>query len=229
MAIGFGRSLANWIMGKKDSVEDWVEDSDRPNQAMQEVKRYEKSIKEYEERYAEILQMYNAADREAKRLEGLIRQLENAATGYDSSGNQDKALECANKIVQLEQDLEVVRADMAEHKKNVDIAQTNWKKAITGKDEAERIARQIKSTHNVNKGREITSKHFDGSGLNKLKEMRERQVAQTQLLDAKDQISTASKEDSMESLIAGAAPGADAQAQTVLARIRAKRSEEIRS
>ncbi|MBF0476035.1 MAG: hypothetical protein HQK59_09420 [Deltaproteobacteria bacterium] len=226
MAIGFGRTLANWVMGRKDNMENWVEDSDRPNQAMQEVKRFEKSIKEYEQRYAEVLQMHNAADKEVKRLEGLVKQLEDAAAGYDASGNQEKALDCVNKIVQLEHDLEVVRVDLAEHKKNADITQANWKKATSGKEEADRIARQIKSTHNVNKGREITSKHFDGSGLNKLKDMQERQAAQTQLLDAKDQISTASKENSVESLIAGAAPSADVQAGAVMARIRAKNSGE---
>ncbi len=221
--MGIGRKIANWLMGKKDETEAWIEDSDRPNQARQEVKRQEKAVKEYEEAYAEILAMKNKAAAKVKDLEGQLSALEQAAGVYLDRGDEAKATACAEQMAGIEAQLEAAKTDLTAHTQNVARAETEWKRAQKSLEESRRLSDQIVSSHHVAQGRKLSSKAFDGSGLSQLRAMRERQEAAEGKMDALETIRGAKDEGSVESLVTGAGKSTDQRAQEILAKLKAKK------
>ena len=221
--MGLGRKLANWLTGKKDDLEEYVEDMDRPNQARQEVKRQEKAVRDYEGAYAEILSMRNRTQEKVSDLERQMAQLEQAAGAYLERGDEAKAVACAEQLAGLEGQLAAAQQDLTAHQDNVARAEEQWKKAQRSLDQARRLAEQIVSSHHVNEGRKLTSKAFDGSGLSKLDAMRERQKTQELKMDARESIEGAKAGASVEGLIEGAGKSSDARAAEILAKIKAKK------
>jgi len=221
--MGIGRKIANWLMGKSDEAEAWIEDADRPNQARQEVKRQEKAVREYEQAYAEILAMKNRTAAKVKDLEGQLAALEQAAGVYLDRGDEAKATACAEQMAGIEAQLAAAKTDFTAHEANVARAETEWKRAQKSLDEARRLSEQIVSSHHVAQGRKLSSKAFDGSGLSQLRTMRERQEAAEGKMDALETIRGATDSTSTEALVQGAGKSTDVRAQEIIAKLKAKK------
>ncbi|MBU0515371.1 MAG: PspA/IM30 family protein [Proteobacteria bacterium] len=221
--MGIGRKIANWLMGKKDETEAWIEDADRPNQARQEVKRQETAVRDYEQAYAEILAMKNRTAAKVKDLEGQLSALEQAAGVYLDRGEEAKATACAEQMAGIEAQLEAAKTDFTAHEQNVARAETEWKRAQKSLDEVRRLSEQIVSSHHVAQGRKLSSKAFDGSGLAQLRAMRERQEAAEGKMDALETIRGATDSTSTEALVQGAGKSSDVRAQEILAKLKAKK------
>jgi phage shock protein A len=218
--MGLFRKTSNWLRGKKDEAETWIEDKDAQNQAEQEVKRQEKAVREFEEGCAKLVAMRNAVQDRVDARQKQIASLEKAARAYLNHDDEEKAAACAEQMAKAEELLTTAKVDLKRHNQNVTAAEAELSRARDSLQEAKQLAEQIVSFVHIMKGRELSSKAVDNSGLAQLKAMRERQEVAEGKMDALETIRGGREETLAENLVKGAGVSINDRARDILERLK---------
>ncbi|CAM3959995.1 PspA/IM30 family protein [Vreelandella rituensis] len=169
----------------------------------------------------------------ASTLESKISQLEQSAAAALDKGEEELAVEVANRIVALQDDLDAERAIVTEYDASIE----SLRGAIRGTENQLRQFKQqvsvVKATESAQKAQSAVAARHSGqnsamhSAMESLDRIKERQQLDSAQMKAADQMAAEESGSSLEARLKDAGIGAtNRKADDVLARLKAKSNKD---
>lgn len=195
----------------------------------QEIRDAEAHIQKAKRELTDVMAKEMQGKREIQRLQTSISEHEGYATQALSQGKEDLALEVAEKIAQLEQELAEVQASNATFTSNAERLKNLVKQSERQLADYRRQLSMVKTTESVQKATSAITDSFSNSNakLSSAKESLERIKQRQQNFDdrlkASEALAEESSDKSLQSKLAEAGIGStNNSANSVLERLKAK-------
>lgn len=201
----------------------------------QEIRDADNDLREAKESLANIMAQQKVADKHVDKTKAKIAEYENYAIKALDNKDEALALEVAEKIALLENEL-------ANHQKQADnFAQSvaNLRQTISQTEINIRNLKQqvdiVKATESVQKAQSVVSQRYGGStaklqtALDSLDRIKQRQEKTAATIEAKNELAMSESHDPLEKKLKAAGISSDSQnAATILAKLKEKQTKLIK-
>lgn len=201
----------------------------------QEIRDADNDLREAKESLANIMAQQKVADKNVDKTKVKIAEYENYAIKALDNKDEALALEVAEKIALLENEL-------ANHQKQADnFAQSvaNLRQTISQTEINIRNLKQqvdiVKATESVQKAQSVVSQRYGGStaklqtALDSLDRIKQRQEKTAATIEAKNELAMSESHDPLEKKLKAAGISSDSQnAATILAKLKEKQTKLIK-
>lgn len=225
----FIKKLLTAIRGGGRELGDAVLDSQGIRIYEQEIEDAKQAIKEAESDLTGVMAKEMQAGREIDRLEQEISKYEEKALTALDHGNEELASEVANKIAELEMELDTQNSAKTQFSAHVEHVKERIKATHAKIREHEREIAMVKTADKVHKAAKSISQHMDGgsskmvAAKESLERIKHRQQDESDRMAASESLNAELSGQSLEEKLKTAGIGDDAdRKKQVLERLKAK-------
>jgi phage shock protein A len=219
------------IKGGANEASEAIEDSQAFRILDQEMREAKEALRKSNASLVTIMGKKTRQEDKVKALEADIEKYSNFALDAEEKGNDDLAVECAEKVGELEQTHETENAILQEFVNSVNSLKANIKKAETTIRRTTQQIEQAKATEEVQKAQTMVSSNHLGSNdkvstaLDSLDRIKDRQAQKGAELKAAQELADEASGSDLEAKLkkAGVAPGGAKSGSAKLEELRAKR------
>ena len=226
------KKIMTAIRGGATEVGEAIVDANSTRIFEQEIRDAENHLTKAKRDLTAVMAEQMAASREVERLQREITEHEGYATQALNQGNEELALQVAEKIANLEGELETQQTALSSFKANANRLKELVKKGERQVAEYKRQLSMVKTTESVQKATSAITDNFSSSNSKLLnaKDSLERIKAKQQKFDdqlkAAETLESEDSDSSLEAQLKAAGIGkADNNANSVLDRIKAKSNQ----
>lgn len=219
------------LRGKATETGQTVVDSQALRILDQEIRDSENHLSQSKTELTRLMGQRQLNSNKADTLEGKIAELEKSAEAALDKGEEALAVEVAERMVALQDDLEAERAIVSEYDASIE----KLRNAIRGTDNQLRQLKQqvsvVKATESAQKAQSAVASRHSGqnsamsSAMESLERIKERQQLNSAQMSAADEMAAEESGSSLEArLKAAGIGGQERKADDVLARLKAKKN-----
>ena len=219
------------LRGKANETGQTVVDSQALRILDQEIRDSEKHLSQSKTELTRLMGQRQLNSNKADTLESKIAELEKSAEAALDKGEEALAVEVAERMVALQDDLEAERAIVSEYDASIE----KLRGAIRGTDNQLRQLKQqvsvVKATESAQKAQSAVASRHSGqnsamsSAMESLERIKERQQLNSAQMSAADEMAAEESGSSLEErLKAAGIGGQERKADDVLARLKAKKN-----
>nr|WP_295709927.1 PspA/IM30 family protein [uncultured Halomonas sp.] len=219
------------LRGKANETGQTVVDSQALRILDQEIRDSEKHLSQSKTELTRLMGQRQLNSNKADTLESKIAELEKSAEAALDKGEEALAVEVAERMVALQDDLEAERAIVSEYDASIE----KLRGAIRGTDNQLRQLKQqvsvVKATESAQKAQSAVASRHSGqnsamsSAMESLERIKERQQLNSAQMSAADEMAAEESGTSLEArLKAAGIGGQERKADDVLARLKAKKN-----
>ncbi|WP_404471887.1 PspA/IM30 family protein [Vreelandella venusta] len=219
------------LRGKANETGQAVVDSQALRILDQEIRDSENHLGQSKTELTRLMGQRQLNSNKADTLESKIAELEKSAEAALDKGEEALAVEVAERMVALQEDLEAERAIVSEYDASIE----KLRSAIRGTDNQLRQLKQqvsvVKATESAQKAQSaVAARHSGqnsamGSAMESLERIKERQQLNSAQMQAADDMAAEESGSSLEArLKAAGIGGQERKAHDVLARLKAKKN-----
>lgn len=219
------------LRGKANETGQSVVDSQALRILDQEIRDSENHLSRSKTELTRLMGQRQLNSNKADTLESKIAELEKSAEAALDKGEEQLAVEVAERMVALQDDLEAERAIVSEYDASIE----KLRGAIRGTDNQLRQLKQqvsvVKATESAQKAQSAVASRHSGqnsamsSAMESLERIKERQQLNSAQMSAADDMAAEESGSSLEArLKAAGIGGQERKADDVLARLKAKRN-----
>ncbi len=219
------------LRGKANETGQAVVDSQALRILDQEIRDSENHLSQSKTELSRLMGQRQLNSNKADTLESKITELEKSAEAALDKGEEELAVEVAERMVALQDDLEAERAIVSEY----DVSIEKLRGAIRGTDNQLRQLKQqvsvVKATESAQKAQSAVAARHSGqnsamsSAMESLERIKERQQLNSAQMHAADEMAAEESGSSLEArLKAAGIGGKERKAVDVLARLKAKKN-----
>ena len=219
------------LRGKANETGQAVVDSQALRILDQEIRDSENHLSQSKTELTRLMGQRQLNSNKADTLESKIAELEKSAEAALDKGEEALAVEVAERMVALQDDLEAERAIVSEYDASIE----KLRSAIRGTDNQLRQLKQqvsvVKATESAQKAQSaVAARHSGqnsamGSAMESLERIKERQQLNSAQMQAADDMAAEESGSSLEArLKAAGVGGQNRKADDVLARLKAKKN-----
>ncbi|MDQ7729014.1 PspA/IM30 family protein [Halomonas sp. SpR8] len=219
------------LRGKANETGQTVVDSQALRILDQEIRDSENHLSQSKTELTRLMAQRQLNSNKADTLESKIAELEKSAEAALDKGEEALAVEVAERMVALQDDLEAERAIVSEYDASIE----KLRGAIRGTDNQLRQLKQqvsvVKATESAQKAQSaVAARHSGqnsamGSAMESLERIKERQQLNSAQMQAADEMAAEESGSSLEArLKAAGVGGQNRKADDVLARLKAKKN-----
>ncbi|MEH6641160.1 PspA/IM30 family protein [Vreelandella glaciei] len=219
------------LRGKATETGQTVVDSQALRILDQEIRDSENSLSQSKTELTRLMGQRQLNSNKADTLESKIAELEKSAEAALDKGEEQLAVEVAERMVALQDDLEAERAIVSEYDASIE----KLRGAIRGTDNQLRQLKQqvsvVKATESAQKAQSAVASRHSGqnsamsSAMESLERIKERQQLNSAQMQAADEMAAEESGSSLEArLKAAGIGGQERKADDVLARLKAKKN-----
>lgn len=219
------------LRGKANETGQTVVDSQALRILDQEIRDSENHLSQSKTELTRLMAQRQLNSNKADTLESKITELEKSAEAALDKGEEALAVEVAERMVALQDDLEAERAIVSEYDASIE----KLRGAIRGTDNQLRQLKQqvsvVKATESAQKAQSaVAARHSGqnsamGSAMASLERIKERQQLNSAQMQAADEMAAEESGSSLEArLKAAGVGGQNRKADDVLARLKAKKN-----
>lgn len=161
--MGFFSKLFTALRGTTHEVGEAIIDSQALKILEQEMRDARKHLEEARENLARVIAEQMGVEREVKRLQKAVEEYENYAIQALDKNNENLASEIAEKIAELENELEAQKSVLANYDASVKTLKENIRATERNVKSMEREISVIKTTESVQKANTAAAAKFSGS------------------------------------------------------------------
>ncbi|MCU7845155.1 MAG: PspA/IM30 family protein [Candidatus Thiodiazotropha sp. (ex Monitilora ramsayi)] len=228
--MDFFKKLMTAIRGSGRELGEAIIDSQGIRIYEQEIDDAKEAIKKAEQDLTGVMAKEMQAGREIERLEKEIAEYESKALSALDQDNEALAGEVADKIAELEVELDTQKVAKQQFSAHVESVKEMIKQTHAKIREHEREISMVKTTDNVQKAAKSINQHIDGGSSNmvaakeSLERIKHRQQEESDRMAASETLNAELSGESLENKLKAAGIGADAdRKKQVLERLKAKR------
>ncbi len=231
--MGFFSKLFTAFRGMASEASETIIDTQAIRILEQEVRDAKKHLDEAKENLAKVIAEQMGVEREVKRLNKSIAEYEEYAIQALDKGDESLASDIAEKVADLENELEAQQSVLASYNANVNTLKQNIRNTERHIKSMEREISVVKTTESVQKANSVAASTFSGSNsalrsatdsLERIKQKQQQkadQMAATMQLQQQESGGDLQEKLKQAGIVQGQASG-----QTVLERLKAKRAEK---
>lgn len=219
------------LRGKANETGQTVVDSQALRILDQEIRDSENHLSQSKTELTRLMGQRQLNSNKADTLEGKIAELEKSAEAALDKGEEALAVEVAERMVALQDDLEAERAIVSEYDASIE----KLRGAIRSTDNQLRQLKQqvsvVKATESAQKAQSAVAARHSGqnsamsSAMESLERIKERQQLNSAQMSAADEMAAEESGSSLEARLKAAGIGGQARkADDVLARLKAKKN-----
>ncbi|WP_447044506.1 PspA/IM30 family protein [Vreelandella sp. H-I2] len=219
------------LRGKANETGQSVVDSQALRILDQEIRDSENHLSRSKTELTRLMGQRQLNSNKADTLESKIAELEKSAEAALDKGEEQLAVEVAERMVALQDDLEAERAIVSEYDASIE----KLRGAIRGTDNQLRQLKQqvsvVKATESAQKAQSAVAARHSGqnsamsSAMESLERIKERQQLNSAQMSAADEMAAEESGSSLEArLKAAGIGGQERKAEDVLARLKAKKN-----
>lgn len=219
------------LRGKANETGQTVVDSQALRILDQEIRDSENHLSQSKTELTRLMGQRQLNSNKADTLESKVAELEKSAEAALDKGEEELAVEVAERMVALQDDLEAERAIVSEYDASIE----KLRGAIRGTDNQLRQLKQqvsvVKATESAQKAQSAVAARHSGqnsamsSAMESLERIKERQQLNSAQMSAADEMAAEESGSSLEArLKAAGIGGTQRKADNVLARLKAKKS-----
>lgn len=219
------------LRGKANETGQAVVDSQALRILDQEIRDSEHHLKESKTELARLMGQRQLNSNKAETLENKITELEQSAEAALEKGEEELAVEVAERMVSMQDDLEAERSIVSEYDTSIE----SLRGAIRNTENQLRQLKQqvsvVKATESAQKAQSaVAARHSGqnsamGSAMESLERIRERQQLNSAQMQAAEQMDAEESGSSLDARLKAAGIGAsERKAEDVLARLKAKKN-----
>nr|WP_290702342.1 PspA/IM30 family protein [Halomonas sp. UBA3074] len=219
------------LRGKANETGQTVVDSQALRILDQEIRDSEKHLSQSKTELTRLMGQRQLNSNKADTLESKIAELEKSAEAALDKGEEALAVEVAERMVALQDDLEAERAIVSEYDASIE----KLRGAIRGTDNQLRQLKQqvsvVKATESAQKAQSAVASRHSGqnsamsSAMESLERIKERQQLNSAQMSAADEMAAEESGSSLEArLKAAGIGGQERKADDMLARLKAKKN-----
>ncbi|MGO2262328.1 PspA/IM30 family protein [Halomonas sp.] len=219
------------LRGKANETGQAVVDSQALRILDQEIRDSENHLKQSKTELARLMGQRQLNSNKADTLESKIAELEQSAEAALDKGEEALAVEVAERMVSMQDELDAERSIVSEYDASIE----SLRGAIRNTDNQLRQLKQqvsvVKATESAQKAQSaVAARHSGqnsamGSAMESLDRIRERQQLNSAQMQAADQMAAEESGSSLDSRLKAAGIGAnERKAEDVLARLKAKKN-----
>ena len=219
------------LRGKANETGQAVVDSQALRILDQEIRDSENHLSQSKTELTRLMGQRQLNSNKADTLESKIAELEKSAEAALDKGEEALAVEVAERMVALQDDLEAERAIVSEYDASIE----KLRSAIRGTDNQLRQLKQqvsvVKATESAQKAQSAVASRHSGqnsamsSAMESLERIKERQQLNSAQMQAADDMAAEESGSSLEArLKAAGVGGQERKADDVLARLKAKKN-----
>ncbi|EHA14214.1 PspA/IM30 family protein [Halomonas sp. HAL1] len=219
------------LRGKANETGQTVVDSQALRILDQEIRDSENHLSQSKTELTRLMGQRQLNSNKADTLESKIAELEKSAEAALDKGEEALAVEVAERMVALQDDLEAERAIVSEYDASIE----KLRGAIRGTDNQLRQLKQqvsvVKATESAQKAQSAVASRHSGqnsamsSAMESLERIKERQQLNSAQMHAADEMAAEESGSSLEArLKAAGVGGQERKADDVLARLKAKKN-----
>ncbi|RUR35327.1 PspA/IM30 family protein [Vreelandella populi] len=219
------------LRGKANETGQAVVDSQALRILDQEIRDSEHHLKQSKTELARLMGQRQLNSNKADTLEGKISELEKSAEAALDKGEEALAVEVAERMVAMQDELDAERNIVSEYDASIE----NLRGAIRNTENQLRQLKQqvsvVKATESAQKAQSaVAARHSGqnsamGSAMESLERIRERQQLNSAQMQAAEQMAAEESGSSLDSRLKAAGIGAnERKAEDVLARLKAKKN-----
>ncbi len=219
------------LRGKATETGQTVVDSQALRILDQEIRDSENHLSQSKTELTRLMGQRQLNSNKADTLESKIAELEKSAEAALDKGEEQLAVEVAERMVALQDDLEAERAIVSEYDASIE----KLRSAIRGTDNQLRQLKQqvsvVKATESAQKAQSAVASRHSGqnsamsSAMESLDRIKERQQLNSAQMQAADEMAAEESGSSLEArLKAAGVGGQERKADDVLARLKAKKN-----
>ncbi len=232
--MGFFSKLFTAVRGAANESGEALLDTQSMRILEQEIRDANQSLDEAKENLTKVIAQQMGVERDVKRLRKALNEYENYAMQALDKGDDTLAGEIADKIAEVENELEAQQSVLDGYKNSV----SNLKRTIRDTERnVKSMAREInvvKTTTKVNKAKEVAAAQFSGSNSSlrtasdSLERIKKRQQERTDRMNAALQMQREEAGDGLqEKLKSAGIISAEASSSSVLERLKQRRAGQV--
>lgn len=197
----------------------------------QELRDAKKELQLCDQNLTSIMAKRKLAESKVNAIRADIERYSNAAVTANDAGNESLALECAEKVAQLEVDLDTEQELLDGFLKSENSLKLNIKKAKANVQRMEQQIDQVKAQESVHKAQTAVSSRHAGANskvktaLSSLERIKQKQAQRSAELEAAEELANEESGADLDARLksAGISPGAKQDGKDKLAALLAKR------
>ena len=225
------RKLWTALKGGANEAIESVADNQAIRILDQELREAKEELRKCDDNLTKIMAKRKLADNKVQALKDDIQRYTQHAISANDKGDQDLALECAEKVAELESNLQTEQALLDGFAQSEQALKTNIAKAKTNVRRMEQQIDQVKATESVQKAQVAVSTGHIGANskvktaLDSLDRIKARQAEKNAQLDAAAERAQEESGASLDAKLkqAGIAPGGEQSGADKLAEILGKK------
>lgn len=199
----------------------------------QELRDAKTELKACDENLTKIMAKRKLAENKANALQADIDNYTNHAIAASEKGDDALAIECAERVADLESQLEMEQSILQGFKSSEVTLKSNISKAKANVRRMEQQIDQIKATESVQKAQvAVSSRHMGANSkvktaLDSMERIKAKQQQRAAELEAAEELATEESGSSLDAKLkqAGIAPGGQVSGSDKLAQLLAKRTQ----
>ncbi len=231
--MGFFSKLFTALRGAANEAGDTVLDTQSMRILDQEIRDSKKALDEAKENLTKVIAQQMGVERDVKRLQKALAEYEGYAMQALDKGDENLATEIADKIAEVENELEAQQSVLDGYKASV----SNLKRTIRDTERnvksMEREISVVKTTEKVNKAKEAAAAQFSGSNsalrtaTDSLERIKKRQQERTDRMNAALQMQREEAGDGLQDKLKSAGIiSAGASSHSVLERLKQRQQKQ---
>jgi phage shock protein A len=225
------KKLWNALRGATNEGIEAIADSQSIRILDQELRDAKKELQVCDENLTKIMAKRKLAESKVKSLTDDVETYTNHAIAASEKGDEALAVECAERVSELETNLETEQSILAGFKGSEQTLKSNIAKAKANVRRMEQQIDQVKATESVQKAQvAVSSRHMGATtkvktALDSLERIKAKQAQRSAELEAADELANDESGDSLDAKLkqAGITPGASTSGSDKLAQLLAKK------
>jgi len=225
------KKLWNALRGAANEGIEAVADSQSLRILDQELRDAKQELRACDENLTKIMAKRKMTEAKVKSLQSEVETYTNHAIAASEKGDETLAIECAERVSELESNLETERSILDGFAKSEQTLKANISKAKTNVRRMEQQIDQVKATESVQKAQvAVSSRHMGANSkvktaLDSLERIKEKQAQRNAELEAAEELANEETGSDLEAKLkqAGITPGGDKSGSDKLAELLAKK------
>lgn len=198
----------------------------------QELRDAKEELKACDQNLTKIMAKRKMAEAKVKSLQSDVETYTNHAIAASEKGDETLAIECAERVSELEANLETEQSILSSFNSSEQTLKANIAKAKTNVRRMEQQIDQVKATESVQKAQvAVSSRHVGANNkvktaLDSLERIKQKQAERSAELDAAEELANEESGSSLDAKLkqAGIAPGGSTSGGDKLAQLLAKKN-----
>jgi phage shock protein A len=226
------KKLWNALRGATNEGIEAVVDSQSIRILDQELRDAKKELQSCDENLTKIMAKRKMTEAKVKSLQTEVETYTNHAIAASEKGDEALAIECAQRVSDLEASLETEQSILAGFTNSESTLKSNIAKAKANVRRMEQQIDQVKATESVQKAQvAVSSRHMGANtkvktALDSLERIKQKQAERSAELEAAEELANEESGSSLDAKLkqAGITPGAEVSGSDKLAQILAKKN-----